>query len=224
MPLEEQIAASVRRALVDGSVRRGDRLPAARELADTLNVNMHTVLRAYAALRDDGLIELRRGRGTVVTSAAPREQAQVIEWVRRLVADARRAGVGMDELWAYFAATMILPAAAAVISGFVALLLAGRVPARRSDSHEPLTVAAAEPTGPAAERNAERLLWWESRLLRPVVWAAAALALSGPLLATVLVPFVGMRRRPASTRRPGSPAERRVARPTPRCRCFPAGC
>ncbi|MEU4677729.1 hypothetical protein [Micromonospora sp. NPDC023737] len=94
--------------------------------------------------------------------------------------------------WAYFAATMILPAAAAVISGLVALLLAGRVPAGRDDSHEPLTVTAAEPTGPAAERDAERLLWWESRSLRPVVWAAAALALSGPLLATVLVPFVGM--------------------------------
>lgn len=98
MPLAEQIAASVRRALADGAVRRGDRLPAARELADTLNVNMHTVLRAYAALRDDGLIELRRGRGAVVTGAVPREQAQVIEWVRRLVGDARRAGVGLDEL------------------------------------------------------------------------------------------------------------------------------
>ncbi|MEQ4302447.1 GntR family transcriptional regulator [Plantactinospora sp. B6F1] len=97
VPLAEQIAGSVRRALADGAIGRGDRLPAARELADTLDVNMHTVLRAYAALREEGLIELRRGRGAVVTGEIPHERARVIESVRELVTAARRAGVGFDE-------------------------------------------------------------------------------------------------------------------------------
>ena len=97
VPLAEQIAGSVRRALADGVLGRGDRLPAARELAGTLDVNMHTVLRAYAALREEGLIELRRGRGAVVTGEVPDERARVIESVRELVAVARRAGVGLDE-------------------------------------------------------------------------------------------------------------------------------
>ncbi|MDG4785478.1 GntR family transcriptional regulator [Micromonospora sp. WMMD1102] len=97
VPLAEQIAGSVRRALADGALSRGDRLPAARELAGTLDVNMHTVLRAYAALREEGLIELRRGRGAVVTGTVPHERARVIESVRELVTVARRAGVGLDE-------------------------------------------------------------------------------------------------------------------------------
>ncbi|MEO3924668.1 GntR family transcriptional regulator [Micromonosporaceae bacterium B7E4] len=97
VPLAEQIAGSVRRALTDGALSPGDRLPAARELAGTLDVNMHTVLRAYAALREEGLIELRRGRGAVVTGQIPHERARVIESVRELVTAARRAGVGLDE-------------------------------------------------------------------------------------------------------------------------------
>lgn len=70
-PLHEQVAASVRRAIAQHEVRRGDRLPAAREVAASLGINVHTVLRAYQTLRDEGLIELRRGRGAVVTADHP---------------------------------------------------------------------------------------------------------------------------------------------------------
>jgi DNA-binding transcriptional regulator YhcF (GntR family) len=65
-PLFEQLASAVRAAIIDGRVIGGERLPAARQLASSLGVNMHTVLRAYRVLRDEGLIELHRGRGAVV--------------------------------------------------------------------------------------------------------------------------------------------------------------
>jgi len=65
-PLFEQLAASVRAAIIDGRVIGGERLPAARALADSLGMNMHTVLRAYRVLRDEGLIDLHRGRGAMV--------------------------------------------------------------------------------------------------------------------------------------------------------------
>jgi len=65
-PLHEQVADAIRTAVLDGDSTRGDRLPAARELAESLNISLHTVLRAYQALRDEGLIELRRGTGAVV--------------------------------------------------------------------------------------------------------------------------------------------------------------
>lgn len=99
--LAAQIAAQVRRALVEGRLTPGDRLPPARELAEGLEVNMHTVLRAYAQLRDEGLIELRRGRGAQVRSdgqVAVRLEAELTAGVNRLVAVAARLGLDRDQL------------------------------------------------------------------------------------------------------------------------------
>ncbi|GHF39386.1 GntR family transcriptional regulator [Streptomyces morookaense] len=101
VPLGDQIAAAVRGAIADGSVRPGDRLPAARTLADSLGVNIHTVLRGYQRLRTEGLIELRRGRGAVVTDSgdeASRGRARLVEGVRHLVVDARALGLTDEEV------------------------------------------------------------------------------------------------------------------------------
>lgn len=66
----EQIADSVRDDIAAGKVPEGTVLPAAKRLAEALDINVHTVLRAYQQLRDEGLVDLRRGRGAVVTSLA----------------------------------------------------------------------------------------------------------------------------------------------------------
>lgn len=92
-----QIAREVRRVISAGELREGDRLPAARELARSLEVNMHTVLRAYADLRDEGVIELRRGRGAVVV-AVPATPGEVSAAVRDLVALARQHDIPLSEL------------------------------------------------------------------------------------------------------------------------------
>ncbi len=68
--LWEQVSASVRTAIAAGKIRSGERLPSAREVAGSLDLNLHTVLRAYQELRDEGLVDMRRGRGAVVTEAA----------------------------------------------------------------------------------------------------------------------------------------------------------
>ena len=98
-PLGDQIAACVRGALADGTLEAGERLPAARVLADSLGVNVHTVLRGYQQLRDEGLIELRRGRGAVVVDGAPPPaRARLLERVRELAAGARELGLTEQEV------------------------------------------------------------------------------------------------------------------------------
>ncbi|SNX62857.1 DNA-binding transcriptional regulator YhcF (GntR family) [Streptomyces sp. TLI_55] len=95
--LAEQIAASVRRNMADGKCSKGDRLPPARALARSLDINMHTVLRGYQILKEERLIELRPGRGAVVTADAP-SQALVIEACRHFINLAQRTGMASPDI------------------------------------------------------------------------------------------------------------------------------
>jgi len=95
--LHEQVAAEIRRAIADGEAAPGGRLPPARDLAKVLGVNANTVLRAMRQLRDEGLVEFRRGHGITVSGEAPARSA-LIERVRDLVQYARVQGYQPDEL------------------------------------------------------------------------------------------------------------------------------
>ena len=74
--LYEQVAGEIRRAIADGEAKPGERLPPAKDLAAILDVNTNTVLRALRLLRDEGLLEFRRGRG--ITVAGTPERGAVI--------------------------------------------------------------------------------------------------------------------------------------------------
>ncbi len=95
-PLHEQVAAEIRRAIADGEAAPGDRIPQARDLATVLGVNSNTVLRALRLLRDEGLVEMGRGRAIRVTGSSDR--GVVIAKSRELVELARRHGYRRDEL------------------------------------------------------------------------------------------------------------------------------
>jgi GntR family transcriptional regulator len=94
--LYEQAAAEIRRAIADGEAKPGERLPPAKDLAAVLGVNTNTVLRSLRLLRDEGLLEFRRGRGISV-SGTP-EQGAVVQRAKELVEFARRHGYQVDEL------------------------------------------------------------------------------------------------------------------------------
>jgi len=96
LELHEQVAGEIRRAIADGEAKPGERLPPAKDLAAVLGVNTNTVLRALRQLRDEGLLEFRRGRGITVTGTP--QQSAVTERAKELLHYARTQGYKPDEL------------------------------------------------------------------------------------------------------------------------------
>jgi GntR family transcriptional regulator len=94
--LHDQVAAQIRRAIADGEAKPGERLPPARDLAAVMHVNTNTVLRALRLLRDEGLLELRQGRGIRV-SGTPQRGAVLAKAIE-LVQLGRQNGYNRAEL------------------------------------------------------------------------------------------------------------------------------
>jgi len=70
-PMQEQIAAFFRRAIADGRLGPGARLPSTRSLAEQMTVARNTVSLAYERLAAEGYVEGRRGGGTRVARDLP---------------------------------------------------------------------------------------------------------------------------------------------------------
>jgi GntR family transcriptional regulator len=94
--LHDQVAAQIRRAIADGEAKPGERLPPARDLAAVMDVNTNTVLRALRQLRDEGLLEFRRGRGVRVVGSS--QSGVLLEKALELVDLGRRHGYPREEL------------------------------------------------------------------------------------------------------------------------------
>jgi GntR family transcriptional regulator len=94
--LHDQVAAQIRRAIADGEAKPGERLPPARDFAAVMGVNTNTVLRAMRLLRDEGLLEFRRGHGIHV-SGTPQRGALLAKAIE-LVQLARQNGYSRAEL------------------------------------------------------------------------------------------------------------------------------
>ncbi len=96
--LYRQVYDGYRKAIVDGSLRAGQRVPSTRVLAIELGISRMPVLSAYAQLLAEGYFESRVGSGTVVSRSLPERAAPAVAAVhdRRAVSVAavhdRRAG------------------------------------------------------------------------------------------------------------------------------------
>jgi len=101
LPLYDQVAAEIRRAIADGEAAQGERLPPAIDLAAVLGVNKNTVIRALHILREEGVLDFTRGRGIRVVGT-PAHSAFLTK-MNELVSMAREQGYRKDEL-----ASMIL--------------------------------------------------------------------------------------------------------------------
>jgi GntR family transcriptional regulator len=96
VPLHEQVAAEIRRAIAEGEAAQGERLPPAVDLATVLGVNKNTVIRALHILRDEGLLDFTRGRGVRVVGTPQR--GAVMARIDELLDYARTQGYRRDEV------------------------------------------------------------------------------------------------------------------------------
>lgn len=76
---DEAIYVQLRNQIIYGiatsRIQEGDSLPSVRQLAEEIGINMHTVNKAYAVLREEGIIHLDRRKGAVIAIDIDRMQA-----------------------------------------------------------------------------------------------------------------------------------------------------
>ena len=99
-PIYLQLRSQIVSAIARGELTPGDALPSVRSLGSDLGINLHTVNKAYAVLRDEGYIAMRGRSGAVVAdfrtmaSASRREegQARIADALGRLALEYRAQG------------------------------------------------------------------------------------------------------------------------------------
>src|SRR5438132_6793275 len=82
--LYEQIVEQIEQAILKGELKRGDQLPAERELAEQFGVSRTAVREAVKALREKGLVEAFSGRGTFVTDGTSQAMRQSLDLVVKI--------------------------------------------------------------------------------------------------------------------------------------------
>jgi GntR family transcriptional regulator len=110
-PLYAQVAARLRLAIASGELHPGDALPSVRQLAARLRINPATVVQAYRDLEAEGFVEMRQGAGTFVRDVRPEQRADeraraASALVQRVLTEAGRLGLSIDELQAAIAAEL----------------------------------------------------------------------------------------------------------------------
>lgn len=98
-PLYFQLYSILKRAILDGTLNKGDRMPTEQELADSFSVSRITAKRAMDELAAENLVERRRGKGTHVTYEYRRQpvQAPLVGMLQEIESMARHSEVKVLE-------------------------------------------------------------------------------------------------------------------------------
>ena len=100
-PIYEQIKDGLRKLIVTGALRTGEKLPSVRALATQLSINPNTIQRAYNELEGEGYIYSVPGKGSFAagnTGADEARRKELLEKLRELAAELKYLGVTGEEL------------------------------------------------------------------------------------------------------------------------------
>ena len=107
IPLYEQLERQTQFLIANGVLPEGETIPSVRDAAKSLAVNPQTIVRAYANLKNAGLIQSLRGQGFIVSEGARarcRESRLLLFQARfeETLEEAAAARVSLDEIEATF--------------------------------------------------------------------------------------------------------------------------
>ena len=101
-PVSEQIIYAVKKAIISGLMRPGDKFPSVRSLSQELRINPNTAHRVIASLVAEGLLEVRPGIGTSVGKIPPATRQQrgelLGESIEQLVVEAKKLRLELDDV------------------------------------------------------------------------------------------------------------------------------
>src|SRR5262245_12106086 len=104
LPVAEQIVFAVRKAVVAGQLRPGDRFPSVRVLSQELRINPNTAHKVVAALVAEGVLVTTPAVGSVVAepvAGGRRERSALLgAELERLVVEAKKLGLSLDDVQA----------------------------------------------------------------------------------------------------------------------------
>ena len=107
VPIHEQVAFAAKKAIISGRLRPGDPFPSVRHLSTAMKIHANTAQRVIAQLKQDGLLEVRPGIGTVVAQPPPsarRERGRILASdIESLTVEAMKMGVTLEELQGFIA-------------------------------------------------------------------------------------------------------------------------
>jgi len=99
-PIYEQVADGIKELIARGKLSEGASLPPVRQLAADLGVNLNTIATAYRELQKDGLIVIKHGSGSVVTSRTitERSQDELLQPLRTALTELVLAGLSSSKI------------------------------------------------------------------------------------------------------------------------------
>jgi GntR family transcriptional regulator len=103
-PIAEQILFAVKKAVVTGRLRPGDKFPSVRQLSVELRINPTTAQKVVASLVDEGLLVTTPAVGSIVTepeTGGKRDQALLLgPELERFVVEAKKLGLSFEDVHA----------------------------------------------------------------------------------------------------------------------------
>src|ERR1700733_1346605 len=75
----EQVVYAVKKAIIAGALKPGDKFPSVRVLSQELRINPNTAQKVVAALTAENLLTVKPGIGTLVADAQPATKEQLAE-------------------------------------------------------------------------------------------------------------------------------------------------